>query len=78
MTFRVIWNWPALAMFYKLPMHSAFMVDRAVVRFAETGTGHIEWVAPHHRLRAGFYDAVLAVDREARTITVLRIYRARP
>ena len=39
MSFRVVWNFPALVTFYSLPMHSAFMIDRAVVRFAETGEG---------------------------------------
>jgi hypothetical protein len=77
MSFAVIWNFPALATFYRLPMHAAVMIDRAVIRFAATGEGQIEWVAPHFRLRAGFYDAVLAIDREARTLTVLRIYRSR-
>ncbi|WP_438021696.1 hypothetical protein [Sorangium sp. So ce233] len=77
MSFRVVWNFPALVTFYSLPMHSAFMIDRAVVRFAETGEGELAWEAPHHLLSAGFHDAVLAIDREARTITVLRIYRVR-
>ena len=77
MSFAVLWNFPALATFYSLPMHSAVMIDHAVFRLAATGEGPIEWVAPHYRLRAGFHDAVLAIDREARTVTVLRIYRAR-
>jgi hypothetical protein len=64
-------------MFYRQPMHSAFMLDRAVVRFALRGEGKIEWAAPYYRLRAGFYEAALAVDREARVITVLYVYRAR-
>lgn len=58
-------------------MHSAFMIDRAVIRFAETGEGEVAREAPHYFLRAGFHDAMLALDRETRTITVLRIYRAR-
>ncbi|WP_437751323.1 hypothetical protein [Sorangium sp. So ce1389] len=77
MSFRVVWNFPALATFYSLPMHSAFMIDRAVVRFAETGEGELAWEAPYHLLSAGFHDVVLAIDREARAITVLRIYRVR-
>lgn len=77
MTFRVLWNFPAVVMFHRLPMHSAFLIDRAVIRFAETGKGEVTWIAPYYRLRAGFYDAVLAVDRETHTLTVLRIYRGR-
>jgi hypothetical protein len=53
------------------------MVDRAVIRPAETGEGHLERVPPHHRLRAGFYDVVLNIDYDNQTITVLWIYRAR-
>jgi len=74
---RVVWHWPALAAFYRLPLHTATMVDRAVIRYAETGEGHLERVPPHHRLRAGFYDVVLNIDYDNQTITVLWIYRAR-
>ncbi|WP_437322545.1 hypothetical protein [Sorangium sp. So ce381] len=77
MSFHVVWNFPALVTFYRLPMHSAFMIDRAVVRFAETGEGELVWEAPYHLLSAGFHDVALAIERETRTITVLRIYRAR-
>jgi hypothetical protein len=56
-------------------MHPAMIIDRALIRFAVMGQGDIEWVAPYHRLRAGAYRARLAIDRGARTITVLYIYR---
>lgn len=59
-------------------MHSAAMVDRAIIRFAETGDGQLEWEPPYYRLRAGMHDALLTIDPEARTLKVLRIYRARP
>lgn len=71
------WAPTALWTFHHLPMHAAFTVDRAVIRFAMTGEGHLEWVAPYHRLRAGVHDVVLHVDREASTIDVLFVYRAR-
>ena len=58
-------------------MHSATIVDRAVIRFVERGEGQIEWDPPYHRLRAGLYDAMVRIDRQAETFTVLRIYRAR-
>jgi hypothetical protein len=77
MSLTIIWNFPALWRFYRLPRHEAELVDAAVIAFAETGEGHIEWVAPHHRLRAGCYGAVLAIDLKVRTVTVLRIYRMR-
>jgi hypothetical protein len=38
--------------------------------------GQIEWDPPYYILRAGFHDVLLAIDREARSLTVLRIYRA--
>lgn len=77
MSFAIVWHRPALVTLNQLPMHSAMMVDRAVIRFAETGHGHLEWDPPYHRLRAGFHDLILSIDRAARTLTVLRIYRMR-
>jgi mRNA-degrading endonuclease RelE of RelBE toxin-antitoxin system len=53
------------------------MVDRAVIRLAESGEGRIEWVAPHYRLRVGFFELALTIDHEEQTVTVLQIYRAR-
>lgn len=53
------------------------MVDRAVIRLAERGEGYVEWVAPNHHLRAGFYDLILTIDTANKTLTVLRIYRTR-
>lgn len=73
----VVWDWPALATFYKLPLHTATMVDRAVVRYAERGEGQLGWDPPHHILLAGFYHIVLNIDFERGVVAVLRIYRAR-
>lgn len=77
MTLSILWTQGALHRFYQLPLHSAALVDRAVIRFAETGEGQLEWDPPHHLLRGGLYDAVLAIDLERRCLTVLRIYRRR-
>ena len=77
MRFRIVWNHPALVRFYQLRLSEATAVDRAVIRFAESGEGRLTWVAPHYRLGAGVHDAVLAIDGQAETVTVLRIYRAR-
>ena len=77
MKFDLLWHPAALFMFYRLPLHSATLVDRAIIRFAETGAGHLEWVPPYHRLRAGAYDVVMVIDREQRSLTVLQIFRSR-
>jgi hypothetical protein len=74
----IVWGPAALHVFYRLPIHSATMVDRAVIRLAEHGEGHLEWVAPYHRLRVGLFDVYLAIAPEARRVTVLRILRAPP
>lgn len=76
MRLRIVWNYPALATFYDLRVHEATALDRAIIRFAETGEGDLEWDPPHHRLRTGAHDAMLQIDIKARMMTVLRIYRA--
>lgn len=75
-TLTIFWDFPALRRLYELPPHTAMLVDRAVVRFAQTGEG-AEWDPPYYRLRAGFYDVALAVDTQARTVSVLRLFRVR-
>jgi hypothetical protein len=77
MKFAILWHQAALFAFYRLPLHTATLVDRATVLFAETGEGRLEWVAPYHRLRAGKHELVIAIDREKRVFTVLGIYRSR-
>jgi hypothetical protein len=77
MSFAITWDPAALFVLYRLRMQTAATIDGALIRFAETGVGHVEWVPPYYRLRAGTHEAALAIDREARTLTVLRIYRAR-
>ena len=77
MKLGIAWDPAALFVFYRLPVHAATLVDRVVIRFAETGEGTLEWVAPYYRLQAGGFDVVLAIDTHAQTLTVLRLYRAR-
>ena len=77
MTVPILWDPAALSVFYRLPPIIAAMVDRAILTLAERGEGHLEWVAPYHRLRAGKHDVVLVIDEHALSITVLQIYRAR-
>lgn len=71
------WDYPALVAFYRLRMHEAMAVDRAVIRFSETGEGRLEHEPPYYWLRIGTHDALLAIDHDTRTVTVLRIFRAR-
>lgn len=77
MIFTTIWDAAALFVFYRLPRHVAERVDGAVIRFAETGAGELDWDAPYYLLHAGGHDVVLAIDLNARSLTVLHIYRAR-
>lgn len=75
MRLRIAWNFPALVTLYDLPLHSAMLVDRAVIRFAETGEGYVERIPPYYRLRIGAYRVRFTVDREADTMNVLFLYR---
>jgi hypothetical protein len=76
----VVWDHAARGYWDHLSPGDALRVDRAVLRFAETGEGDVRWEPPYHRLRVagrvGFYQADLVVDREAGTMIVLQIYRA--
>ena len=66
MKFQYGWDFPALATFYDLEPRHAAAVDRAIIRFVETGEGDLTWVPPYHRLRAGPFDLALSLDRAAR------------
>jgi len=77
MTYTIIWSPAALWTFYRLAPHTAMIVDRAVIRLASHGEGQLQWVAPHHRLRAGLHEVALRIDGEAQTIDVLFLHRAR-
>jgi hypothetical protein len=76
MRLRIAWNYPALVTLYNLHMHSAMLVDRAVIRFADTGEGDIDRIPPYYSLRVGVYRVRFAVDRETGTMNVLFLYRA--
>ena len=45
-----------------LPVHTATLVARAVIRFAETGEGDLGWDPPYHVLRAGFHNVLLTIE----------------
>jgi len=73
--FSIVWDAAALVTFYRLPIHSATRLDREVMQFAETGRGHIDWVAPYYRLHVGSFYLLLAIDRSAGVLSVLAIRR---
>ncbi len=75
--FRVLWDFPARFVLYQLTPAAAAAVDAAILRFAATGDGEIEWDPPYHRLFVGALHVMLAIDLQAQTICVLHIYRAR-
>jgi hypothetical protein len=76
MILRDVWDFRAKATFYALRMSEATAVARAVIAFAERGEGELTRQGAHWVLRAGVHVAVLAIDHEARTVTVLNIHRA--
>ncbi len=77
MSFTVVYDWPARAVLLeRIHWRAATEIDAAVIRFAATRAATMER-APAYRLRTAEHDVVLAVDREARVVTVLRIYRRR-
>lgn len=70
------WAARALWVFYRLPIHTATAIDRAVIHFANTSEGTVEWTPPYHALRVGAYRVPFVIDFDARTLTVIRIYRS--
>lgn len=56
-------------------MHTATAIDRTVIHFANTSEGTVDWVPPYYALRIGTFRVPFVIDFEARTLTVLRIFR---
>jgi hypothetical protein len=75
---EIEWSVQALWTFYRLPMHAATSIDRAVIHFANTSEGNVEWVPPYHALRVGSYRIPFVINHETRMLTVMRIYRITP
>jgi mRNA-degrading endonuclease RelE of RelBE toxin-antitoxin system len=69
------WGFPALHVFYELDPNEAMRVDRAVIRFSETGQGEVARVPPYWRLHVGPFRVLFTVEGE--TMNVLYLYRAR-
>jgi len=76
MSFEILWDWPALTTLYRIHWRTGAAIDAAFMAFAESRAATIER-APLYHLRAGGHSVALAVDRTARTVTVLRILRGR-
>jgi hypothetical protein len=75
MSFRIGWDFPALALFAHVPWPASADVDAAVLRFAAERAPRVPSGA--YRVRAGGYEIALRVDGQAGTVLVLYLYRAR-
>jgi len=75
MILRRLWDYPALARFYQLPRHEAEALDRATIAYAERGEGKLHRQGAHWLLPAGAHVAVLAIDEEGGTVTVVHFFR---
>jgi len=77
MKFEICWHPAAEYQLKELGWHPAESVDAAVIRFAETQRGDVEYVPPYYRLRVGMYRVRFTIDRQTRTMNVLLVYRLR-
>jgi mRNA-degrading endonuclease RelE of RelBE toxin-antitoxin system len=77
MRFELVWHPAAERQLLELGWRTAGIVDAAVIRFAETQRGDVEYVPPYYRLRAGTYCVRFTIDAEPRRMNVLLVYRAR-
>jgi mRNA-degrading endonuclease RelE of RelBE toxin-antitoxin system len=77
MRFEIVWHPAAERQLKEQGWHPSESIDAAVLRFAETQRGDVEWVPPYYRLRVGVYRVRFTVDATARTMNVLLVYRAR-
>lgn len=78
MRLRPTWTYEAEGALRRQPdPRIAAMIDRAVVRYAETREGTIRREPPHDRLVAGAYELSIVVDEDAGTLSVIDLYRAR-
>ena len=77
MRFEIVWHPAAERQLKELGWHPAESVDAAVIRFAETQRGDVEWVPPYYRLRVGHYRVRFTIDSATSTMNVLYVYRLR-
>jgi hypothetical protein len=75
MSFRIGWDYPALALFPGIPWPTSADVDTAIHRFAAERAPLVPSGA--YRIRAKGYEIAVRVDRDAGTVLVLHLYRAR-
>ena len=77
MRFEIRWHPAAERQLKDLGWHPSESVDAAVIRFAETQRGDVEYVPPYYRLRVGMYRVRFTIEHEACAMNVLFVYRAR-
>lgn len=75
MRFEITWHPAAEHQLKQMGWHAAESVDAAVIRFAETQRGDVEWVPPYYRLRVGHYRVRFTIEAPARAMNVLLVYR---
>jgi hypothetical protein len=75
MSFRIGWDYPALAVFPKVHWPASADVDAAIQRFAAERAPLVPSGA--YRIRTAGYEIAVRVDRKAGTLLVLHIYRPR-
>jgi hypothetical protein len=73
----VLWDFPAEAVRIQLGLKTQMAICREVIRFAETREGNVRQDGPYYRLRVAGFEAMLSIDRDAETLSVLRLYTAR-
>jgi len=74
MSLAIIWE-PAAETVLLRHWHTAEKIDAAVIRFAQTGEGHVERIGPRYRLRIAGHDVIFRVDEAARTMRIFGVYR---
>jgi hypothetical protein len=75
MSFRIGWDYPALALFADIPWPTSADVDAAVQRFARERAPAL--ASGTYGVRASGYTLRMQVDRNAGTVLVLYLYRRR-
>jgi len=75
MSFRLGWDYPALASFQHVPWPTSADVDAAILRFAAERAPLVPSGA--YRIRTKGYEIAVRVDAKMGTVLVLHIYRVR-
>jgi hypothetical protein len=73
MSLEIAWDYPALAIFFRLPRRVAEDVDRAVQEFTRERAPEVP--SGRRRIRVTGYEIAVRVDLRLGTVLVLHIYR---